>query len=75
MYGLELAQLAGKKYGRLKSDLFDKVGGIATVANIPEIQVQKELIEKILNTDYVERAGIEDFEYIRDSLRNLMKYL
>ena len=75
MYGLELAQLAGKKYGRLKSDLFDKVGGIATVANIPEIQVQKELIEKILNTDYVERAGIEDFEHIRDSLRNLMKYL
>lgn len=75
MYGLELAQLAGKKYGRLKSDLFDKVGGIATVANIPEIQVQKELIDKILNTDYVERAGIEDFEHIRDSLRNLMKYL
>ena len=75
MYGLELAQLAGKKYGRLKSDLFDKVGGIATVANIPEIQVQKELIEKILNTDYVERAGIEDFEHIRDSLRNLVKYL
>ena len=58
MYGLELAQLAGRKYGRLKSDLFDKVGAIATVANIPEIQVQKELIEKILNTDYVERAGI-----------------
>ena len=75
MYGLELAQLAGKKYGRLKSDLYDKVGGIATVANIPEIQAQKELIEKILNTDYVERAGIEDFEHIRDSLRNLMKYL
>jgi type I restriction enzyme R subunit len=33
------------------------------------------LIERILNTDYVERAGIEDFEHIRDSLRNLMKYL
>ena len=75
MYGMELAQLAGRKYGRLKSDLFDKVSAIATVANIPEIQVQKELIEKILNTDYIERAGIEDFEHIRDSLRNLMKYL
>ena len=40
MYGLELAQLAGRKYGRLKSDLFDKVGAIASVANIPEIQVE-----------------------------------
>ena len=75
MYGLELAQLAGRKYGRLRSDLIKKVSGIASVANIPEIQVQKELITKILNTDYIDRAGIEDFEYIRENLRNLMKYM
>ena len=75
MYGLELAQLVGRKYGRLKSDLFTKVSGIASVANIPEIQVKKELIDKILQTDYVESAGIEDFEHIRVNLRNLMKYL
>ncbi|MBR5637279.1 MAG: restriction endonuclease subunit R, partial [Pseudobutyrivibrio sp.] len=75
MYGLELAQLAGKKYGRLKSDLIKKVSGIASVANIPEILAQKELITKILQTDYVDRAGVEDFEYIRENLRNLMKYL
>lgn len=75
MYGLELAQLAGRKYGRLRSDLFKKVSGIASVANIPEIQAQKELITKILNTDYVDRAGIEDLEFIRENLRNLMKYV
>ena len=75
MYGLELAQLAGKGYGRLKSDLIKKVNGIASVANIPEIQAQKELITKILNTDYVDRAGVEDFEHIRENLRHLMKYL
>ena len=60
MYGLELAQLAGRKYGRLKSDLLKKVGAIAKVANIPEILAQRELIDKVLNTDYVERAGIEE---------------
>ena len=75
MYGLEVAQLAGKKYGRLKSDLLSKVGGIASVANIPEILAQKELINKILQTDYIDNAGISDFEYIRENLRNLMKYL
>ncbi|MCR4705928.1 MAG: DEAD/DEAH box helicase family protein [Lachnospiraceae bacterium] len=75
IYGMELAQLAGRKYGRLKADLFDKVNGIASVANIPEIQVQKDLITKILQTDYVERAGIDDFEHIRANLRDLMKYL
>ncbi len=75
MYGIELAYLAGKKYGKAKSDLYRKVSGIASVANIPEIQVQAELINKILHTSYVEDAGIEEFEHIRKNLRDLMKYL
>ena len=75
MYGIELAYLAGKKYARARTDLLKKVSGIASVANIPEIQVQAELINKILHTSYVEDAGIEEFEYIRKNLRNLMKYL
>ena len=75
MYGIELAYLAGKKYGKARSDLFRKVNGIASVANIPEIQVQAELIRKILHTDYIENAGINEFEHIRESLRGLMKYL
>ena len=75
MYGIELAYLVGKKYGKARSDLFKKVSGIASVANIPEIQVQAELINKILHTDYVDNAGIKEFEHIRENLRNLMKYI
>lgn len=75
MYGIELAYLAGKKYGKAKGDLLKKVRGIASVANIPEIQVKAELMKKILHTDYLERAGVEEFEDIRENLRNLMKYL
>lgn len=75
MYGIELAYLAGKKYGKARSDLYKKVSGIASVANIPEIQVQAELINKILHTDYLDNAGIDEFEHIRENLRNLMKYL
>lgn len=75
IYGMELAQLAGRKYGRLKSDLLKKVNAVAGVANIPQILAQKELIDKILNTDYVDRAGIDDFEHIRENLRDLMKYI
>ena len=37
--------------------------------------MQAELINKILHTNYLENAGIEDFEHIRKSLRDLMKYL
>ncbi len=75
MYGIELAYLVGKKYSKARSDLHKKVAGIASVANIPEIQAQSELINKILNTDYVETAGINEFEEIREKLRNLMKYI
>ena len=75
MYGIELAYLVGKKYNRARKDLFKKVGAIASVANIPEINAQSELIDKILHTDYLDSAGINEFEHIRKSLRDLMKYI
>ena len=33
------------------------------------------MLDKILHTDYLERAGINEFEQIRENLRNLMKYI
>ena len=75
MYGIELAYLLGKKYSRARKDLFAKVSALAGVANIPEIMAQADLINKILHTGYVDNAGINEFEHIREKLRDLMKYL
>ena len=75
MYGIELAYLAGKKYTRARHDLLEKVSAVASVANIPEIMMQADLINKILHTDYLDNAGIPDFEHIRKNLRDLMKYI
>lgn len=75
MYGIELAYLVGKKYSKARSDLMKRVSAISSVANIPEIQVQSELIHQILHTDYIDRAGINEFEHLREKLRNLMKYI
>ena len=75
MYGIELAYLIGKKYTRARGDLMKKVKGIAGVANIPEIQAQADYIQKILHTSYVDDAGINEFEEIRERLRDLMKYV
>ncbi|MBE6911060.1 MAG: DUF4145 domain-containing protein [Ruminococcaceae bacterium] len=75
IYGIELAYLVGKKYNRARSELFSKVSGIASVANIPEIGAKSELINKILHTDYLDNCGINEFEHIRKSLRDLMKYI
>ena len=75
MYGVELAYLTGKKYGKYRSDFFKKVNAVASVSNIPEIKAQNELITKILHNGYFDNAGISDFEYIRENLRNLIKYI
>ena len=75
MYGIELAYLIGKRYTKARNDLHKKVVGIAKVANIPEVQAQSDLINKILNTTHVETAGINEFEEIREKLRDLMKYI
>ena len=75
MYGIELAYLAGKKYVKARNDLYKKVGGVAGVANFPEIMAQSELIDKLLHTNYLENAGMNEFEHIRKSLRDLMKYI
>ncbi len=75
MYGIELAYMIGKKYGKARSDLVKKVKDVSSVANIPEIMMQADLINRILNTDYLDRAEINDFEYIRENLRDLIKYI
>lgn len=75
IYGIEIAYLIGKKYTRARKDLSKKVSSIAKLANIPEIVAKSELIDKILHTDYIENSGINEFEHIRTSLRDLMKYI
>lgn len=76
IYGIELAYLMNKKDGRRYKDLKDKVKSISKIANIPEIIEQKDIINKILNTDYLnDDIGINKFEDIRERLRNLMKYI
>ena len=76
MYGIELAYLIGKKYARARTDLMNKVRGVASVgSSIPAIQEQKPLIDKILHTNYLDDAGINEFEHIRQKLRDLIKYI
>ena len=75
IYGIELAYLIGKKYTKARNDLRKKAEAVAGVANIPEIMVQRELLHQILHTDYLDTAGINEFEHIRENLRDLIKYI
>lgn len=75
MYGLELAYTLGKTYSKARNDLAKKVYAVSRVATIPAVSAKSDLISKILNTDYVENAGINEFEHIRIELRDIMKYI
>ena len=75
IYGIEYAYLVGKKYAKARTDLMKKVVALSKIANVPEIIGQADLINKILHTPYVENAGINEFEHIRENLRNLIKYI
>ena len=75
MYGIEVAYLIGKKYAKARSDLMKRVRAVSQIAHIPQIQEQKDFIETVLNTNYVDNAGINEFEEIRNRLRDLMKYI
>lgn len=66
IYGMELAYLSDKQYTRAKNDLQKHVKAIAGVANIPEIQVKTDLIQKILQTSYVDNAGIRIISRLRN---------
>ena len=75
IFGIELAILAGKNYTKRRNDLIRIAADIAKISNIPEIMAQSSLLDNIIHTDYAERAGIEEFEHIRESLRGLIKYI
>jgi len=75
MYGIELAYLMGGKYTRARNDLLKKVQGVAGMSTIPAVQVQATLIDQILHTDYLDNAEMNEFEHIRENLRDLIKYI
>ncbi len=75
MYGIELKYLEGKEYDAAKRDLFDTVSALAAFGVEAEAEKRKELIDAVLHTDFLDSAGIEEFERIRICLRDLMKLI
>ena len=75
IYAIELGYIIGNTYKRGKKDLKKKVRELTKIATIPEVVEQSEIFEKILHTDYLETADINDFEIIREKLRDLIKYI
>jgi type I restriction enzyme R subunit len=75
IYGIELAYIVGAGYAKKKTDLMKKVSALTRYGTIPEVSKQKDFIETLLHTDFIDNSGINEFEIIRSKLRDLMKYI
>lgn len=75
MYGIELAHLEGKKTSAGIQSLQNRVGRVAKEAGtIPAVKAQKMWIDRVLDTEWVSDADMNDFESVRKNLRELMIY-
>ncbi len=75
IYQIQLAMLAEKSYKRAKNDVLHKADQLSKYGTIPDISRQKDLLEQIIHNDYLERAGIADYEDVRIKLRDLIKFI
>ena len=75
MLSVELSKMLNIKYDR-EIGKINRIGEALTgLMNIPQVSNQKDNIQKILQDNYVERADIFEIDRIRESLRELVKYL
>ncbi|MBD5155671.1 MAG: DEAD/DEAH box helicase family protein [Oscillibacter sp.] len=75
LYGIELACLAGQTYTKARKELVRKARAVAEISNIPAIEAKREFLRQLIQTDYIETAGIREFERIRKELRELIQYI
>ncbi|MGI6252913.1 MAG: DEAD/DEAH box helicase family protein [Aminivibrio sp.] len=75
IYQIQLAALADKNFTRAKNDVISKASALAKYGTIPAIMGQKDLLEQIVWNDYLDRAGIMDYEDLRIRLRELLVFL
>ncbi|MDX9872268.1 MAG: DEAD/DEAH box helicase family protein, partial [Clostridia bacterium] len=75
IYQIELAMLSEKSSKRAKNDVVHKARELSKYGTIPAVAQQQDLIEQIVHNDYLERAGIADYEDIRLKLRDLIKFI
>ena len=75
MLAIELSKMLNIKYNR-ETNRLEHIGeGLLGLMNIPQVQAKNNDVKKIIETTYVERADIFEIDRIRDSLRELIKYL
>lgn len=75
MYSIQLAYLQGNNATRGVKSVMETAEQLSKLGTIPEVQKQKYIIEKAMTSEFWENADIFDMDGVRESLRELIKYL
>ena len=75
MLAIELSKMLNIKFNREVSRLNHIGEGLLGLMNIPQVKNKRDDVKKIIEFTYVEKADIFEIDRIRDSLRELIKYL
>ena len=75
MYTIQLAKLQGTNANKPIKSVVQTAEELSKLGTIPQIQEQKYIIEKVKTEEFWESADIFDLDEVRESLRELLKYL
>lgn len=75
MYTIQLAKLQGTNANKPIKSVVQTAEELSKLGTIPQIQEQKYIIEKVKTEEFWENADIFDLDEVRESLRELLKYL
>ena len=75
MYNIQLAYLQGKNATKGIKSVINTAEQLSKLGTIPQIQEQKYVIEKAMTESFWESADIFEVDEVRESLRELIKYL
>ncbi len=75
MLAIELSKMLNIKFDREVNRLNYIGEGLMRLNNIPQVQLRNEDIKKIIQDNYIIKVNILEIERIRNSLRELIKYL
>ena len=75
MYTIQLAKLQNLGAKRGIKNVMQTAERLSKLGTIPEVKQKKTVIERVMTSEFWEEANIFDMDKVRESLRELLKYL
>ncbi|OOM14658.1 DEAD/DEAH box helicase family protein [Clostridium saccharobutylicum] len=75
MYTIELASLQGNNATRPIKSVIETAESLSKLGTVPQVQAQKYIIDKVRSEEFWENVDIFELDEVRESLRELLKYL